>query len=392
MTAHNARHSDGWEIWSRIRLAIVGLVLCLPIAIMSSPWLQSSTNSRAPAFPKWSWKVGDLRRYPSRFEVEFNLALPSRVQVASLARRVYIDWLRVSPVTEVVLGTEGWLYYTGPVGERVLDRHVRGRDPLSQDELDRWRQFLLERARRFRSVGAKYALVIAPNKESIYPEHLPQWVGPRVGPTRLDQLMAHLKSAADVTVIDLRPALIAEKKASVVYYRADTHWNTRGAYVAYREIARVLASDFPALAPKSWTSLGPRASERTGLDMARMIALTPEPPEADFVIDHGACGVAHPVPIPIPAALQSRLTAPAYANRCDAPGSVDAVIFQDSFGTALAPILAESFRSTTIFPTTAGRNDTVGYGMPEKLKASLVVEILVERSLGAAPPQVFGGT
>jgi len=385
VTAHDASRSDGWETWSRIRLAIAGLVLCVPIAIMSSPGLQRTTGARAPALPEWSWKVGDMRRYPSRFEFEFNLALPSRVEVASLARRVYVDGLGVSPVAEVVMGTDGWLYYVGPAGEKLLDRHVRGRAPFSEGELDRWRSFLVERARRFRSVGARYAFVIAPNKESIYPEHLPEWVGPRVGPSRLDQLMARLKSATDVTVIDLRPALLAAKKKSVVYYKTDTHWNTRGAYAAYREIVRVLAADFPALAARSWDSLGPTPIDRTGLDMARMIGLAPGTPEADFTINHGACGAAHPVPVPIPADLQSRLTGPAQVFRCDVPGGVDAVIFQDSFGMALTPILAESFRSTASFRTTAGRNDAAGYGMPAKLKANLVVEILVERSLTDVP-------
>ena len=156
------------------------------------------------------------------------------------------------PAPEVILGTDGWLYYIGPAGERLLDRHVRGRDPFSQDELDRWRQFLVERTRRFRSLGARYVLVIAPNKESIYPEYLPPWIGPRVGPTRLDQLMSSLKSATDLTVIDLRGAVLADKSASILYYKTDTHWNTRGAYVAYREIMRVLAREFPALAAKSW--------------------------------------------------------------------------------------------------------------------------------------------
>jgi hypothetical protein len=385
VTAHETNRFDAWEIWSRIRLAILGLVLCLPIAIMSSPWLRSKAGSTTPAFPDWSWRVGAMKRYPSRFEVQFNLALPLRLKVAALARGVYVDWLRVSPVPEVVVGTDGWLYYTGPARDRLLDRHVRGSDPFSQDELDRWRKFLLERARRYRTLGAKYALVIAPNKESIYPEHLPGWIGPSVGPTRLDQLMAHMKSTTDVTVIDLRSALLADRNTSVVYYKTDTHWNTRGAYVAYREIARVLAMDFPRLAAKSWESLRPKAIERTGMDMARMIGMMPEVPEADFVIDHGACGELHSVPIPIPADLQSRLTVPPNVTRCDAPGDVDAVIFQDSFGTALAPILAESFRSATNFRAAAGPNDAAGYGMPEKLKANLVLEIVVERRLGAGP-------
>jgi hypothetical protein len=383
--AHAARGPDRWEMGSRIRLALVGFVLCLPLAVMSTPWLHSQLAAKAPELPQWSWRVGDLKRFPSRFDVEFNRALPWRVEVAAPARTVYLDWLRVSPVPEVILGSGGWLYYAGATGDRIIDRHVRGRDPFTHAELERWRTFLLERTRRYRDLGAKYVFVIAPNKESIYPEHLPSWIGPRVGPTRLDQLMAHMKSAPEVTVIDLRTTLRAAKSASVVYYKADTHWNTRGAYGAYREILRVLAPDFPELSARGWDTLAPKPVERTGLDMARMLGLVPETPEADYVLDHAACASTDVVPTPVPDDLSSRLTAPTSVTRCNASGNVDAVIFQDSFGTALSPILAESFRSTTSFHTTAGPNEKAGYGMPERLKANLVVEILVERSLTAGP-------
>ena len=147
----------------------------------------------------------------------------------------------------------------------------------------------------------------------------------------------------------------------------------------------MLAPDFPDLSPKAWESLGPKATERTNLDMARMLGLVPEMPEADFVLDYGPCTQSDTVPIPVPADLQSRLTAPSSFTRCEAHGSVDAVIFQDSFGTALSPILARSFRSTTIFRATGGPNPTAGYGMPEQLKDNLVVEILAERSMRGGP-------
>jgi hypothetical protein len=370
---------------SRLRLALVGLLLCLPLAVMSIPWLQSQVGAGAPELPRWSWRVGDLKRFPSRFDAEFNRALPWRVEVAAPARTVYLDWLRVSPVPEVILGSDGWLYYVGAARDRIIDRDILGRDPFTHAELERWRAFLLERTRRYRDLGAKYVFVVAPNKESIYPEHLPSWIGPRAGPTRLDQLMAHMKSAPEVTVIDLRATLRDAKSASVVYYKADTHWNTQGAYAAYGEILRVLAPDFPELSAKAWESLGPKPVERTNLDTARMLGLVPESPEDDYVLDHGACAQTDVVPIPLPEDLSSRLTAPTTVARCNAPGNVDAVIFQDSFGAALAPILAESFRSSTSFRTTAGPNEKAGYGMPERLKANLVVEILVERSLGSEP-------
>jgi hypothetical protein len=74
-----------------------------------------------------------------------------------------------------------------------------------------------------------------------------------------------------VTVIDLRPALRDAKSSSLVYYKTDSHWNTRGAYAAYREILRVLKSEFPEVSAKAWESLRPKPVERTGLDMARML-------------------------------------------------------------------------------------------------------------------------
>ena len=376
--------SDEWRWWARIRLAILGVVLCLPMAVMSSPWLQARLGSLAPEFPRWSWRVGELKRFPSRFDLEFNRALPLRVEIAAPARSLYVDGLGVSPLPEVVLGTGGWLYYIGASRDRVIDRHVRGRDPFTHTELERWRTFLVERTRRYRDFGARYVFVIAPNKESVYPEHLPEWIGPRAAPTRIDQLMEHMKSASDVTVIDLRATLRAAKKASIVYYKADTHWNTRGAYAAYQEIVRVLAPHFPEVSAKAWESLGPKAIDRTDFDLARMLGLVPQAPEPDFALDHSACEPSG-VPNPVPAELKSRFTSPATVTRCNPFGTVDAVIFQDSFGTALSPILAESFRSTTSFGTTAGPNEKVGYGMPERLKAHLVIEIMVERSLSAGP-------
>ena len=372
--------------WLRLRVAIFFLVLFVPLAVMLIPPLRPWTDSRAAVFPDWSWRVGAIKRYPSQFQEQFNAALPFRVKVAALSRDLYLEWLGISPVTEAIVGTDGWLYYTGPASEKILDRHVRGRDPLSQAELELLRRTLVERTRHFRNIGAKYVLAIAPNKESIYPEYLPAWVGPKVGPSRLDQLMADLKSVPEVTVIDLRPGLIADKNAAPLYFKTDTHWKSRGAYAAYREIIRVLEPEFPALAARSWASFKPSPVERQGTDIARMIGLEGAPAEADFELTHSTCAERRPVPVPIPDALLSKLTNPGYSTRCAAPGNVDAVIFHDSFGVAVAGLLEESFRSTVNFSATAGRNDVVGYGMPEQLKANLVLEIMVERSLNAGPP------
>jgi hypothetical protein len=368
---------DSYPVWSWLRIGIFYLALWVPVTVMLSSPLRTWTGTRKPEFPSWSWMVGDMRRYPSLFEEQFNAALPLRVKIAALSGSLYVNWLKISPVPEFVLGTDGWLYFAGGSTDKVIDRYVRGRDPFLQSELERWRGLLLERTQRFRGIGARYVLVIGPNKESIYAEHLPAWIGPKLGPTRLDQLMAYLRFTPEVTVIDLRASLTADKGSDALYYKTDTHWNPRGAYTAYREIARILEPSFPGLSVKSWASFNPRVVERQNMDIARMIGL--EFPDEDFELDHSACVERRPVPIPIPGAVRSTIPPP-YSTRCQAPGNVNAAIFQDSFGWALAPFLEESFRSTANFNRMEW-NDTTGYDLPEKLKANLVVEILVERSL-----------
>lgn len=371
--------------WLHLRVAIFCLALFLPLVIMLTPSLRAGAAARKLEVPEWSWRVGDMKRFPPRFQQQFDAALPFRVQLAALSRSFYVDWLQTAPIPEAVLGTDGWLYYIGEAGEKRLDRHVRGRDPFTQEELRLWRESLLERTRYFRSIGARYVFVIAPNKETIYSEHLPGWIGPKIGPTRLDQLIAYLQPTPEVTVIDLRPSLIASKASGPLYYKTDTHWNARGAHAGYQEIMRALAPDFPSLAVRSWTGFNPKVVARPGMDIARVTGLGSEFPEPDFELAHSACAEPRPITIAIPAALQARLTSPPYATQCDVPGNIDAVIFHDSFGVALVPILVESFRSSADFSTTLGQDDNVGYGMPEKLKANLVLEIMVERSLDSVP-------
>jgi hypothetical protein len=374
---HAVNRPDSCPIWSLLRVAIFYLALCVPMTVMLIPSLRTWTGTRKPEFPSWSWRVGDMRRYPPIFEEQFNSALPLRVKIAAVSGRLYTNWLRISPIPEVILGTDGWLYYAGLRTNKLLDRDLRGRDPFSQDELDHWRRLLIERTRRFRTIGARYVLVIAPNKESIYPEHLPAWIGPKLGPSRLDQLMAFLKSAPEATVIDLRASLIADKGLEILYYKTDTHWNPRGAHTAYREIARILEPYFPGLSVRSWASFNPKVIERQSMDIARMMGL--EFPDEDFKLAYSACAERQPIPIPIPEALQSTTPSP-YSTRCHAPGNINAVIFQDSFGWALAPFLEESFRSAANFDR-MGWNNAAGYDLSETLKANLVVEILVERNL-----------
>ncbi|HEX6863342.1 MAG TPA: hypothetical protein VF414_11030, partial [Thermoanaerobaculia bacterium] len=126
--------------------------------------------------------------------------------------------------------------------------NFRGVRPVRAEELEDLVARLRERRDFLRAQGVGYLYVIIPDKETIYPERTPAtWR--KLGPTRLEQLLARLEREPDLPVLDLRPALLAAKAEDApedwLYTRLGTHWNGRGAYAAYRAIIERLRQDFP---------------------------------------------------------------------------------------------------------------------------------------------------
>ena len=73
-------------------------------------------------------------------------------------------------------------------------------------------------------------LVIAPNKNSIYPEYMPGWVKLVSKQTRLDQLSGLLADEPGLEYVDGRLLLRPQKNTGPLYYRTDTHWTPLGAF------------------------------------------------------------------------------------------------------------------------------------------------------------------
>ncbi len=148
----------------------------------------------------------------------------------------------------VLLGQNSWMFYAG---ERSIEI-ARGAAPLSRPDVEAWALAFEAQREAMRRRGILYMLALTPNKESIYPEMLPE-ATTRVGPSRFEQLFARLQTGSDLDIVDLRPALIAEKQRDAiddhVYFPQGTHWYGRGAVAGYRELVRSLRARFPSIEP-----------------------------------------------------------------------------------------------------------------------------------------------
>jgi hypothetical protein len=147
--------------------------------------------------------------------------------------------------TGIIIGKNGWLFYpsNAPDPNLLADRNL---NPFTPSELDGWVHLLEQRNRFCEEHHIAFIAVIPPDKQSIYPEYLPDAVT-RIGKqTRLDQLVERLHEIhSPVKVIDLRPALLEAKKLHRIYFKTDTHWNDFGGYAAYPVIIKAVNEALP---------------------------------------------------------------------------------------------------------------------------------------------------
>jgi alginate O-acetyltransferase complex protein AlgJ len=187
--------------------------------------------------------LSELRTYPARFELYFDDHFGLRDQLVRLDHFAKVIGFGVSPVSKVLIGTSGWLYFKGE-DSKAFDRWYRGSDPFSDAEIAALRDELLRRNDFLASKGIPFLVAVVPEKYSMYPEFLPGWAARLTAQNALDGIASDLAKHPRLHFIDLRAALQAAKPTARLYYRTDSHWNFFGAGVGYSvmmdEVARLL--------------------------------------------------------------------------------------------------------------------------------------------------------
>jgi hypothetical protein len=291
---------------------------------------------------------------------------------------VKVSWLGVSSCSKVIVGNHGWLFYSPDPAEHG-QAVVR---PFQERELAHWQRILEARRDWLARRDVPYLLVIAPDKQSIYPEMLPVPLRPRTATSRLDQLLCYLRAHSDLTVLDLREPLLRAKATEQVYWQTDSHWNGRGALVAYEQIMAGLAEWFPAAGPLPRSAFAPAQHDVPGGDLARMLQLRDRMHEDWLGYQPLRPQRARPSPEQVAMNERGRLAhlQPAVWEGTEKPG-LRAVMFFDSFGEALMPLLAEHFQRIVYVPTNGFDVGVVARECPQ-----VVIQELVERSLNRTLP------
>ncbi|MEN8200524.1 MAG: hypothetical protein ABFR63_10685 [Thermodesulfobacteriota bacterium] len=283
---------------------------------------------------------------------------------------------------DVVEGGDGWFFYAG---DGLLE-DLRGELHFSDKQRQLFWNRMEEREEWLGARGVAYIFLVAPDKQSIYPEYLPLSLRQTMGESRLDQLLAAKPQGKSQTLLDIRSRLQREKGEHVLYDRSDTHWNLRGSSYAYRAIVERTQTLFPAFISRPDFHFAPRLSYLPGGDLAQMIGRSKEIAEGRPVLMTTAfSGVEKP----LPEEIADLVTLPALQAQYseNQRGQLRVLVLHDSFFNQLRPFVSETYASVLYLWKYADRK-TLGFFTEKRMtdlieiyEPDLVIEETVERRL-----------
>lgn len=315
---------------------LVFLALAVAPAILfgiNGPWFGGGDSPilRAPsAFPQ--------RLTPEAFRrvsLWFNDRLGMRYPLMVLDSHWRLDVWRLRFRNDVLFGHASWLFFNdAPPAPAARLSDVRGALRMNESDVATMDRQIADARAAFGVCGKAAFVVIAPNKQSIYPEELRE--GGTYQPSRLDDLLAQLPPRSRSIFIDPRPELRASKPRHgvPVYHPTDSHWNDLGAFIAYQKIVSVLAAagriNRPELATLDGVEI--HAEAAAGGDVAtRLLFLPWNFPDQAIVLRGGA---------QIPLSVRTQRDRVIVSNP---QGHGKLLILADSFGPPLATLLARHF-------------------------------------------------
>lgn len=239
------------------------------------------------------------------------------------------------PSTSTVLcGKKGWLYLTA---DNSIGNY-QNTNLYTDEELEAMKEKYINLQKFYNEQGIEFVMMVAPNKSTIYGEYYPEGINKAGEYSRLDQLKDYFTENTDIALVDVRDELKAKKEQYELYYKTDTHWNSMGAFVAYQKLIKVIADKGIAVKQYNEDDFDIEKIDRPGGDLLVMLKLEKYKADAIEYIFHyknndGKYGYE--------STLINGVNHFKTKSKNEELGK--ALIFRDSFSTAIEQFVANSF-------------------------------------------------
>ena len=323
---------------------------------------ENTVVTQMPELTKDNWKT-----YGSALEDYYNSNVPFRSQLIMANSLLNLNLLKERFINEkVVIGDDNWLFYC----EETNIEDYKGTNLYNEEELAAIAQNLIRNRDELAARGSEFVLFIAPNKETIYSEHLPSYIQEmkKGEMTRARQVVEYLRNNTDLRVVYPEEELLKYKDQYSLYWHYDTHWNVGGGYIGTRELLKELGMELPPVEEINFTP-----DTFSDYDLARMMNLWDyykenKPAEENYFVSG--------YPFNNMQVIQGVGNAPLqYIS--EAPETRKLFMVYDSFAGAMINVLASSFAESYM----VGWNSTWQPSQVAEQQPDIFVLELVERRL-----------
>jgi hypothetical protein len=314
------------------------IFVCLALLVLTIiPAINFKLGTEKDGYKPWSKTV--------LFNIDF--ALPF------LSRFFYPIGISIDP-NQVIIGKDDWLY----LGDQYVKTITVTRRGANLDDLNATRKIgistkSLEQWLKLKGVSL-FQVMLGPDKSTVYPEFLPDWVQP-ASYSATDTLLANVSNGI---YVDTRLALIKAKHqfSEPLYYKTDTHWNSLGAWVAFRTFAKEVGrKETGLLWPSDQQVQISKVEEKKSGDLAKFLWMTNILQDREVIMD---ITTEHPIEIKQYDFETENLTKSCGNLPIEAPkrplqvkskyalNQKKVLWLRDSFGTAMSPYMAATFTET----------------------------------------------
>ncbi len=207
------------------------IVLCvLPISWWIIGGSSSSELENKSLAEKPDFTLKNITNYSAEFEEYYNDHLAFKSPIVKFNNWIEYHLFDKSPVTNVIKGTEGWLFYSSTLAD------YQRTNLYDNVRLENIKNRLVEIQQELASQNIEFYIMVGPNKNTIYPEYMPNGYMRYNSESRLEQLFSYIEKTTSIPIINPVQSLLSYKDDYRLYWQLDTHWNTVGSYIGFKEL------------------------------------------------------------------------------------------------------------------------------------------------------------
>ena len=194
----------------------------------------------------------------------------------------------------------------------------------------------------FNELGIEYYLLLAPNKQTVYPEMIypREVINQKIGRSKFTSLINELSKDSLINRRFFSPyaSMLEEKKKRDLYYKTDMHWNAFGAFLGYKGMIALIKKNHPTLKYYNFDDFKVNEKKYYDADLSNQLTLENDLPRKCFEFELKE-GKNYSIQ-----EIYGQYPAITYRSKSDdSDNELKLLMFRDSYGQELRQFFSSSF-------------------------------------------------